>query len=407
MIARATAIACATLLQQARSSLARLVAALLVACVPVGAWLMGQDAASRAWAARTLAAEGLRFVLPLAAVIGGAFALRPSMKQGWALLPARRMEWFFGAALAGAILALGSVALFAGGAWLAGASIGDAALLVIPRRAALAVGGSQSPNEAAQTARRWAAVRGKETRLTFEFESPQTTSLRGEIDYELIWTQEAPPARGVPFDVLVFAGDASQALASQAGSKCEVRALSRRRAAFEIAATPPGRCTVLIVPNDPTLAVGVREHDVVIEAGQTSQVASLALLALVALAAALLCMAVTLGFRALTTAPTAALAGLLLLASLTLLPGITSAGQMAADRRASVESEGGQSDPWAELENSLANLPPLLPAGDFETYLHGRTVDADVAASALWRALAALALLPLGALLFGRRQIAR
>lgn len=407
MIARALAIAGATLRENARSNLARLAAALLVGCVPVTAWLIGEDDPGRAWAARTAAAEGLRLVLPLAAVIGGAFALRPTIKQGWALLPARRGEWFVGAALAGALLALGSVALFAGGALLAGASMGDAAMLVVPRQAEVVAGGSQSPREADDTARRWAAARGRETRLAFEFEAPRAATLRGEIDYELIWTQEAPPSRGVPFDVLVYAGGASDADAARGAVRAQVRALSRRRAAFELPAPAAARCTVLVVPTDPTLAVGVRPQDLVVEAGLVSQAASLLLLALAGLAAALLCMAVTLGFRALTTAPTAALAGLLLLASLTLLPGITPAGQMAADRRASVESEQAQSDPWANLEYSLANLPPLLPAGAFESYLHGRTVGGEVLAAALWRALAALALVPLGAALFGRRQIAK
>lgn len=408
MIARILAIAAATLRESTRSAVARLAALLLLLCVPVMAWLVGDDEGGRVWAARTFTVEGLRLILPLAAVVGGAFLLRPGMKRGWALLPARRGEWFAGAALAGLCMILLSTALFLTGAAIATAALGDSSRVVVPMRATAVSGGGVSPAEDQEIARRWVSTSSVDRELSFKFERPATDRIRGEIEYELVWTQEAPPGRSVPFSVTASstpppATPGRRINASDHYKDGTVRALSRRRAAFEVDLPLGEDLAIDVSPIDPSLVVGIRLGDVIIEAGHSSPLPSILWLALVAIAAAALCMAVSLWFRSWSTAPTAALAGLLLLAALTLLPGITPTGQMAADRRAAVEAD---KDALKTLESTVARLPELLPTLPFDTYLRGREVEPTLGDTA-WRALAALLLLPLGAITFRRRQIAK
>jgi hypothetical protein len=76
---------------------------------------------------------------------------------------------------------------------------------------------------------------------------------------------------------------------------------------------------------------------------------------------------------------------------------------MAADRRAAVESD---KDAMQVLESAAAQLPELLPSAAFDAYLRGREV-VPTPGEAARRGLIALALLPLGAVTFRRRQIAR
>lgn len=394
MIARVLAIAAATLRESTRSATARLAALLLLVCVPLMAWLVGDDEGGRVWAARTFTVEGLRLILPLAAVVGGAFLLRPNLKRGWATLPAQRGEWFAGAALAGLCMILLSTALFLSGAFVAAS--GAQVVRPVPSSGLAGVPGTATMMMS-RADRHWADPNKGQT-LTFAFARPDTDQLAGEVEFELVWTQEAAPARGVPFDAYVFA-QGNQA----ARAKVEVRSLSRRQASFT-GPMPAGESLhVQLVPNDPVLIVGVAESGIHLNGGEVSALPSILGLALLAIAAAALCMAVSLWFRSWSTAPTAALAGLLLLAALTLLPGIAPTGQMAADRRAAVEAD---KDAMKSLESAAAKLPELLPAAAFDTYLRGREVESTLGDTA-WRGLIALALLPLGAITFRRRQIAK
>ncbi|MBE7491042.1 MAG: hypothetical protein HS108_04710 [Planctomycetes bacterium] len=396
MIVRVLAIAAATLRESTRSAPVRLAALLLLLCVPVMAWLVGDGEDGRVWAARTFTVEGLRLVLPLAAAVGGAFVLRPAARAGWALLPARRGEWFAGAALAGLGMILLSTALFVSGAVVM--APGESARVVRPVRATGLVAAPGTATGAASPADRHWADPNKGQALTFAFVRPDTAQLAGEVEFELVWTQEAAPARGVPFDVYVLAPGSEAARV-----KAEARSLSRRRASFSAAMPAGDALHVQLVPNDPVLIVGVAEQGIFLDGGRVSPLPGILWLALLAVAAAALCMAVSLWFRSWSTAPTAALAGLLLLAALTLLPGIAPTGRMAADRRAAVESD---KDAMQVLESAAAQLPELLPSAAFDAYLRGREV-VPTPGEAARRGLIALALLPLGAVTFRRRQIAR
>jgi len=392
VIARVLAIAAATLRENARSAVARVAALMILICVPAMAWLIGDDEPGRVWAARTVTVEGLRLILPLAAVVGGAFLLRPNLKRGWALLPARRGEWFIGAALAGLCMILLSTALFLAGAFAVGA--GDDSQLVRPQGAtSVANLPEQIRSSLGKHGRVWAGT-GRLQSLAFNFDRPPTDVFEGEIDFELAWTEQAPPARGVPFAVQAVGETTVQA---------EVRSLSRRRAAFSGPLPKGANIKLVVTPTDPTLLVGIAESDIFVQAGKVSPVASMLALALLAIAASALCMAVSLWFRAWATAPTAALAGVLLLAALTLLPGIAPTGQMAADRRAAVDND---KDAMQRLESAATSLPELLPGNGFDNYLRGREVESTLPA-VVWRIGIALALLPLGAITFRRRQIAK
>lgn len=405
MIARILAIAAATIRESTRSAVARLAGLLLLACVPVATLLAGDDEGGRVWAARTFTVEGLRLMLPLAAAIGGAFLLRPGMKTGYALLPARRAEWFAGAAMAGLCMILLSTALFLGGAMAAMALSRPATnLLQVHRPQSMWLGTTQ--HEGHQTRPDWYwAAQSRGEYIMAEFARPAGKGLYAEIEYELVWTQEAPPMREVPFKAEFFGTRAYHEPGARPGilALADVRALSRRRASISADVPPGTELWLRIVPADPSLIVGVRPEGVALSTELVNPYSSTLRLAMLAIAAAALCMAVSLWFRSWATAPTAALAGLLLLAALTLLPGITPTGQMAADRRAAVEAD---KDAMKTLETAAAELPELLPARPFDTYLRGREVGSTLGDTA-WRTLAALMLLPLGAVTFRRRQIVK
>jgi len=390
MIARALSIAALSLREIARSAPARFGLVLLLIAVPLAELLAGREGATRVHVARMVSIEGLRLLLPLAAVVGAAFVLKPALRRGYALLPARRDEWFLGASLAGLAMSALSVALFATGAALTFVTLGDAGRSVRPAYPAQA-GFTGAPTTSAGEDWLWADPAGEgrpADEIVLHFDVAPVGPLSGEVTYELILTGGGAPARGVPFDV--YAGE----------SRAEVRAISGRRAAFT-APAHEGPVVLRIVPSDSALKVGLRPARVFISAEVVSAVPALLGLALVALAAAALCITFTLLVRSRLGAAIAALAGLLLVAALTLLPGLTPAGQMAADRRRAIEGEETQA---IKLERALSQLPELMPATAFDEFLSGRTVG-PLAGEAVWRALAALALLPAGALLFRRRQI--
>lgn len=404
MTGRILAIASAVLRETARLASARAAAVLTALSVPAAT--VASD--SSLWLSRTIAAEGLRLALPIASVVIGAFALRPAIRRGWATLPSRRSEWFIGAALAGLTLAGAGVVLLLAGAALANLWAGDGARLVQPLgpQRVFGANGEVSVAENAHL-----VAREGEDGLAFLFERPPQSEVRGEIEYLPFLSGDAPPNREVPFDVYVW-GDGPTVDESvpgvrdrlrDFGTKARVLALSSRRAEFTAEMPESGPVWVEIVPTDKALNIGVRPGGVVLQADRVSALPSLLLLSALALAAAALCMAATMLVRSLASGPTAALAGMLVLAALTLLPGLTPASRMAADRRAAVEGQKDEST----ITDALSNLPELIPTAPFDAYLRGRTVQADMLADATWRALAALALLPLGALLFTRRQIVK
>jgi hypothetical protein len=387
MSARVLGITATTLRGATRPAWARLGLFALLICVPLSALLFGQGAPGRAIIARMVLVEGLRLALPLAAVVGGAFILRPGLKSGYALLPVRRDEWFLGASLAGVALLALAAALFATGALLTFASLGEAGRLVQPAFPAKALHGAEEVDASAHGQRLGISTDQVKT-IKLTFERPEGDTLRGEVRYKEVIKPDATiaPGRAVPFSV----------------RGAEVRPIARGRASFTAPMPQGDEITLEIAAIDDALIIGILPAEVHVQAASAGALASTAWLALAALAAAALCMTVTLLVRSLAGASTAALAGLLLLATLTLLPGLAPASQMAADRRKAMGGDGGES-----IEATLSRLPALLPDEPFDAMILGRTVGAGTLADAALRAAVALVLLPAGSILFRRRQITK
>jgi hypothetical protein len=97
---------------------------------------------------------------------------------------------------------------------------------------------------------------------------------------------------------------------------------------------------------------------------------------------------------------------MLLLAALTLLPGLAPAEGMARDRRRDL----GRQDERGVLETlgaELSGLPQLFPDSYFDEYLAGRVVPEGAALDGMARLGVGMLLLAPGAWLFTRRQIAK
>jgi hypothetical protein len=397
MIGRVLAISRTALIEALRARLTPVAALALLAAVPLLALLFSEDADTRAWLTRSITAEGLRVVLPLAAIIGGGFLLKPAVKRGWTVLPARRAEYFVGAALAGAIvLALGAGLFAVGG--VAANSWFDRELTVTASSSGISkqrgTGADREVTPATGEAT-WADPRHGEE-LVLDVPTGLGRSLRGTVEFQMIWTAEAPPRDRSPVAIW---------LQSDAGRhQLETTVQSRYR--VEFAGDYAGEGTLIVQPTDPVLIVGTTPEKVRIELEQVGPVGSVARLLALSVCAGVLCLLLVLFVRSLATAPTAVLAGLLLLATLTLLPSLAPAGRMARDRRAAM-ARGDQPNMAQRLELGASELPPLFPDVYYDEYLAARLVPAKSWLDAGLRLLAGLALLPAGAWLFRLRQIAK
>lgn len=399
MTLRVLAIARAGLLEALRARLAPLAALALLLAVPALALLFGESADTRAWLTRSITSEGLRVVFPLAAILGGGFLLKPALKRGWSVLPARRGEYFLGAALAGSAVLLLAAGLFALGGALAGQWLdGDLTVTRSPDSISKQrVKDGELQTAAGQAdATTWAnPAYGEE--LVLPLPESASDTLMGTLEFQLVWTAEAPPRDRAPVALWLQAGGARTPLATIVQSRYRVR--------FE--GDWPGAGSLVVQPTDPVLIVGTSPDRVRLELERASPWGSVARLFVLSCCAALLCLALVLLVRSLATAPTAVLAGLLLFSTLTLLPSLAPTNQMARDRRAALERAGAKSTLVEQLEAKATSLPELFPSGLFDEFLAARVVPADAWPEAAWRLLAGLALMPLGAALFRLRQIAK
>jgi hypothetical protein len=396
MIGRTLAIARAALIEALRGRLTPVAALALIAAVPLLA-LFSEEAATRAWLTRTITAEGLRVVLPLAAIVGGGFVLKPAVKRGWTVLPARRTEYFTGAALAGAIvLVLGSSLFAAGGLaasfWFDGELTVTASSTGISKQRGTGTDREVTPATNQAT---WADPRYGEE-LVLDVPPGLADSLRGTVEFQMIWTTEAPPRDRSPVAVWLQDGAGRRQLETVVQSRYRV----------EFAGNYAGEGRLIVQPTDPVLIVGTAPDKVRIELERVSPFGSVVRLFALSACAAMLCLMLVLFVRSLSTAPTAVLAGLLLMATLTLLPTLAPAGRMARDRRAAM-ARGEQPGVVQRLELGASELPPLFPGKYYDEYLAARAVPANAWADAGLRLLAGLMLLPAGAWLFSRRQIAK
>ncbi|MCA8911788.1 MAG: hypothetical protein KDB82_08790 [Planctomycetes bacterium] len=398
MIGRTLAIAKAALIEALRTRLALVLALLLLLAVPLLAMLFGSDADTRSWLSRSITTEGLRVVLPLAAIVGGGFLLKPTVKRGWTVLPARRGEYFLGAALAGCVVVLIAACLFTGGGYIANLAMGKYLTVTsspesIQKRRLHEGEFQYAAGRSGQYT--WANPNSSEELMV---ELPKATGkfIEGTVEYQLVWTGEAAPRDRSPVAVWLEDGDTR--------TRLETRTESRYRLHFS---GESGGGRLVIQPTDPVLIVGTTPDRIRFDTAAVNPLGSVLSLLGLSVAAALLCLLLVLLVRSLSTSPTAVLAGLLLMATLTLLPSLAPATKMAQDRRAAVEGQRS-ADSWLKsFEGKLDDLPQLYPESYFDEFLAARVVPADVWGDAGWRLLMALALLPAGAVLFRLRQIAK
>lgn len=399
MIRRTLAIAAATLKEALRAKLSPLAGLLLLIAVPWLARLFGQDDPdTQAWLTRSITTEGLRVVLPLCAIVGGGFLLRPTLKRGWTALPARRSEYFIGAGLAAFVVITIAASLFAAGGLIANQWL-DHDLTVTAQSTAISkqrrLDGELQTAKGKEASYTWANPVYNEE-LVVELPDRDDASLRGTIEYQLVWTREAPPRDRSPVSVWIEDGS----------NRHELKTTVQSRYRIEFEGEAEGG-KLVIQPTDPVLIVGTTPDRVRVELSKVNSTGSMFRLFALSVSASLLCLALVMLVRSLSTSPTAVLAGLLLLATLTLLPTLAPASQMARDRRAAVERQQDDDNWLAALEDQFDRLPQLYPEIYFDEFLASRNVPTDIWLNVGVRLLAAALLLPLGATLFRARQIAK
>lgn len=401
MLQRVFVIFLTALLEAARSPLAWVGGILLLVVIPVATHLVGgseTETGVRVWLCRSLISEGLRWLLPIAAFTASAYLIRPSLKRGWAILPARRSEWFIASSLAVFVAtAFATVLLSAGGA-VASMALGDASLLDVTRLArTLDRRGSRSDLRASDQDRLFVFPNGRET-LVFEFDAEGLGEvLRGKLQFEIGWMGEIAPEKTTPLEVRLIGDRTVTAI---------THVEARRRATFE--AENPGGRTIRVECRgiDPALSVGMKRDECRLLVRREDALPSFLWLALGGLGGALLCASVTLGVRSLATAPTAALAGALVFSALTLLPALAGGDLPARKRREAVEGARPIDRSTAQsLAETLSEMPALIEPRNFERLMAGEAAGSDDADSALLRLLLAAGLLPVGAILFGRREV--
>ncbi len=393
---RSLAIAGAALIQTARSKAGWTAALALLLMVPASAWLFADDAATRAWISRLVPVEVLRLLLPLGAITGGAFLVRPAMRTGWAVLPARRSEWFAGKAIAGTVVLVVATVLFSCGAALAGWIFGEPLSLTTHPEILY---GERVADGKLETARfkGGMALADPQSGETIVADIPSGVGDRvaGIIEYEPILTGVQPPGQGAPVEVWINGEGTRQRL--------EVSIEARRRVSFQ--GERRGAHRVIIKPTDPGVAIGTSVSRMRFELGQRAPLSSLLVLTALSLGGALLCLFVVLAIRALSTAATAALAGMLLLAALTLLPSLAPTESMARDLRRDLGGAEEQEGVLKALEAELTALPQLFPDRYYDEFLSARVAPGGAVAGGLARFGIGLLFLAPGAWLFTRRQI--
>jgi hypothetical protein len=397
MIPRVLAILAAHLRETLRTPATYLFIAILLLSLPA-LTLVTRDETSL-WVARTGTAEGLRFVMPLAAIAAAAFLLRPGMRRGWALLSARRAEWFAGTALAGAVLLLGAGLLFS--------FSGAVSILLTGERLERTLSAADLHLERTREGRPvmmpapeegllWANPMTDE-RLIFQMPETGAARIEGSLEYRVAWTTRGAPGMDTPVALWLLTRDSMHEVELTPVSQTQVRFAAER---------PDGAAdglALMVAPADPVLVVGSSPGNLRLHTGQSGPWLSVLWLMLLAVGASLVCMCTVFAVRGYATAPTAALCGLLLLAAMTLLPGLTPADDMARERRAAMQ--GSQAHEARSMLHLLRHVPRLFPDEPFQELSANRVVPASVTLDGLTRTGTALLLLAPGAWLFTRREI--
>ena len=401
MIVRIVALAWVALKQAAVARPGAWIAALGVFVAPCLLLLTTGDDLERAWMLRGTLAEGLRLGLPVAVIAAGAYLLRPGAGQGWASLPARRAEWFVAVGVAGGLLTLVTAALLALGVVFAGAVFGLATRLDRTTGAVefyLEKGTGNDRQVARPDGTGFVLVPpGRGGALVFEFEhDPAREVVEGAMEFEVALTGRSAPSPDSPVRVVI------EGESGDVDARTTVHA--RRRISFSAPNPGGNRLRVLCTAIDPSLAVGARPDAVRLTVEHAPAWPRVLWLAILGCAASLLPGAVVLAVRALSTAPTAALAGLLLLATLTLLPALSPGSEMARDRRAATGEQADED--WTQSAGrTLSSLPALYPQQPFDSYLKGKIDAGADMSTALVRLALGVLIVGAGAVLFTRRQM--
>jgi hypothetical protein len=366
-------------------------ALILLLAIPAAVLFVAESDENALWMSRFMFVEATRALIPLLTIMGAAFLLRPRMARGWSTLPARRSEWLLACSVTAFTIVLVVNALLFAGSMLAQSMVDADTQLQVTVNAsqvdAIRKDGSRRAGKPASYS--WMNPNYQEV---LEFNVDPGNKLDATIHFEAALSNVQAPLGGVPF-VAYGLGENSSSTA------LTVTTAGRRKA---IVSGEGKFSRVQLKANDPGLIVGVTAEDIHIATDVQSSLLSMLAIFALSLAGTLLLVSGVYAFRSLSTAPTAALAGLFLFSAMTLLPSLAPTTAMAKARASAMM----QSDENSTDLSALEHIPQIFPAHAFDEFLAGR-VSGPVIGDALLRATMSFPLLLAGALLFRRRELAK
>lgn len=361
--------------------------------IPFTAWFVAESDDNALWMSRFMFVEGTRMLVPLLTIAGAAFILRPRMQRGWSTLPARRSEWLMACVLTTFTIVVAVNGLLLAGSLLAQATIdSDSALHLTENPTQVdSVRKDGSRRIGKPDSYSWMNANYGES-IVFDLDSED--DLQITVQYESALSNTQTPGIDIPFKAvgITKSGKLLKLQLANSGSR---KALITGEGNFK---------QIQLVANDPGLIVGVTAGGIHIRNGEQAAYWSMFALFIVSIAGTLLLIAGVYAVRSLSTAPTAALAGLFLFATLTLIPSLAPASAMAKARANAMKNSSKQSN-GTDL-SMLENIPHVFPRQGFSEFMSGR-VSGPIATDSITRAAAAIPLLLLGALLFRRRELAK
>lgn len=380
------------LVEVLRSPLGILGGLVALMAIPAASFLIADSNDSALWISRFLYVEGIRLVVPLLTIMGAAFLLRPRLKHGWSTLPVRRSEWLAACAVTTVVIVFITNSLLMAGSWLAQTINNNESSLQITSTVARIDrvnknGMRQSGNPATYS---WANPIHNEY---LEFEVQVDGPINATVNYESALTNKQAPTHRVPFIATGIGIDNTV-------TKLETQIAGRKR----VIVSGDGIFNrVRLIPIDQGILLGITPEGVHLASGTSATLISMLKLLALSMAGIILLICGVFLVRSLSTAPTAALAGLFLFASMTLLPSLVPATAMAKARaKALMQRKGDEKNSLGLLEK----IPHIFPTHNFDEFMAGR-VSGPVLSDSMARAGVALPMLLFGTLLFRRRELAK
>ncbi|MCF6228262.1 MAG: hypothetical protein L3J82_06305 [Planctomycetes bacterium] len=361
--------------------------------IPFTAWFVAESDDNALWMSRFMFVEGTRMLVPLLTIAGAAFILRPRMRRGWSTLLARRSEWLMACVLTTFTIVVAVNGLLLGGSLLAQATIDSDSTLHMtenPKQVdSVRKDGSRRIGKADSYS--WMNSNYSES-LVFDLKSKD--DLQVTVQYESALSNVSAPGIEIPFKAVGIT-ESGERVSLQIVNSGSRKALLKGQGKFK---------QIQLIANDPGLIVGVTAGGIHIREGEQSAFWSMFALFIVAISGTLLLIAGVYLVRSLSTAPTAALAGLFLFATLTLIPSLAPASAMAKARANAMKNSSRQ--PSGSDLSMLENIPHIFPRQGFSEFMSGR-VSGPVMQDSISRAAAAIPLLLLAAIMFRRRELAK